>query len=46
MIILIIMNDLYFKIEIVLNECFRYLCNIEKKEFDESFCKIIFKVSG
>jgi len=42
---LIIMDDLCFKIDIVLNECSRYLCNIEKKEFDESFYKIIFKVS-
>lgn len=40
------MDDLCFKIDTVLNECSRYLCNIEKKEFNESFYKIIFKVSG
>ncbi|XP_060870929.1 serendipity locus protein alpha [Metopolophium dirhodum] len=34
------MDDLYFKINIVLNECSRYLCNFEKKEFHEY--KIIF----
>ncbi|KAL4111826.1 hypothetical protein QTP88_015711 [Uroleucon formosanum] len=29
------MDDLYFKINIVLNECSRYLCNFEKKDFHE-----------
>ncbi|XP_022181652.1 serendipity locus protein alpha [Myzus persicae] len=37
------MDDLCLKIDIVLNECSRYLGNIEKKEFDDSFYKIIFK---
>jgi len=38
------MDDLCIKIDIVLNECSRYLCNFEKKEFHEY--KIVFIVSG
>jgi len=39
------MDDLCIKVDIVLNECSRYLYNIEKKEFHESSFKLIFKVS-
>ncbi|XP_027850187.2 serendipity locus protein alpha [Aphis gossypii] len=37
------MDDLCIKVDIVLNECSRYLYNIEKKEFHESSFKLIFK---
>lgn len=37
------MDDLCIKVDIVLNECARYLYNIEKKEFHESSFKLIFK---
>ncbi|XP_060834960.1 serendipity locus protein alpha [Rhopalosiphum padi] len=37
------MDDLCSKVDIVLNECSRYLYNIEKKELHESSFKLIFK---
>lgn len=40
------MDDLSLKIEIVLNECTRSLCSIEKDEATESlYYKTIFEVS-
>lgn len=40
------MDDLCFKINIVLNECSRFLCEFEKDELYESSCyKMAFKVS-
>lgn len=39
------MDDLYSKIDLVLNECSRSLSDIEKKDCSELFYKTIFKVS-
>lgn len=40
------MDDLCFKIDIVLNECSRLLCEFEKDELHESsWYKMVFKVS-
>lgn len=38
------MDDLYLKIDIVLNECSRTLNNIEKEEFNSLLGTTIFKV--
>lgn len=39
------MDDLCMKIDIVLNECSRSLCDIEKENCSELFYKTILKVS-
>lgn len=40
------MDDLCFKIDTVLNQCSRSLRDIEKEDFNKSFCRKNFKVSG